>query len=147
MTNRTMHEASCLVLAALADGSQHGRGIITVVDRLSGGSFRLRAGTLFAVLDHLRASGLVCIDRAEVVGCRLLRYYKLTHACTGRTLADLGRGTRVGDAERDAAAAVLCEHFARGRLSAEELQTRLDVALRAITRGEISQATSDLPGS
>jgi hypothetical protein len=52
---------------------------------------------------------------------------------------------RVGDADRDAAAAALAEHFAQGRLTLEELDARLDAALAATTYGEISQATWDLP--
>jgi len=52
---------------------------------------------------------------------------------------------RVGDADRDAAAAALAEHFAQGRLTLEELDARLDATLGATTYGEISQATWDLP--
>jgi DNA-binding MarR family transcriptional regulator len=52
---------------------------------------------------------------------------------------------RVGDADRDAAAAALAEHFAQGRLTLDELDARLDAALAATTYGEISQATWDLP--
>jgi DNA-binding MarR family transcriptional regulator len=54
-------------------------------------------------------------------------------------------GIRVGDADRDAAAAVLGEHFAQGRLTLDELHTRLGAALAATTHGELSQATGDLP--
>jgi DNA-binding PadR family transcriptional regulator len=54
-------------------------------------------------------------------------------------------GIRVGDADRDAAAAVLGEHFAQGRLTLDELNTRLGAALAATTHGELSQATGDLP--
>jgi DNA-binding MarR family transcriptional regulator len=52
---------------------------------------------------------------------------------------------RVGDADRDAAAAALAEHFAQGRLTLDELNARLDTTLTAITHGELSQATRDLP--
>jgi hypothetical protein len=54
-------------------------------------------------------------------------------------------GVRVGDADRDAAAAALGEHFAQGRLTFDELSVRLDATLTATTHGELSQATSDLP--
>jgi hypothetical protein len=54
-------------------------------------------------------------------------------------------GVRAGDADRDAAAAALGEHFANGRLTLEELRARLDVALTAATHGELSQAAQDLP--
>jgi hypothetical protein len=52
---------------------------------------------------------------------------------------------RVGDADRDAAAAALGEHFAQGRLTLDELGARLDAALTATTHGELSQAAWDLP--
>jgi DNA-binding PadR family transcriptional regulator len=54
-------------------------------------------------------------------------------------------GMRVGDADRDAAAAALGEHFAQGRLTLDELNARLEATLTATTHGELSQATSDLP--
>ena len=50
-----------------------------------------------------------------------------------------------GDADRDAAAAALGEHFAQGRLTLDELNARLDATLTATTHGELSQAARDLP--
>jgi DNA-binding transcriptional ArsR family regulator len=52
---------------------------------------------------------------------------------------------RAGDADRDAAAAALGEHFARGRLTLDELNARLEATLTATTHGELSRATRDLP--
>jgi len=52
---------------------------------------------------------------------------------------------RAGDADRDAAAAALGEHFAQGRLTLDELSTRLDATLAATTHGELSLATGGLP--
>jgi DNA-binding MarR family transcriptional regulator len=52
---------------------------------------------------------------------------------------------RIGDADRDAAAAALAEHFAQGRLTPDELDARLDATFAATTHGEISHATWDLP--
>ncbi len=73
-----MQEATFLILTALADGSQHGYGIITEVKQISDGRVRLRAGTLYTALDRLRADGLVTMDREEIVDNRLRRYYRLT---------------------------------------------------------------------
>jgi DNA-binding MarR family transcriptional regulator len=56
-----------------------------------------------------------------------------------------GPQMRIGDSDRDAAAAALGEHFAQGRLSLAELDERLGAAFTATTRGEISRATWDLP--
>jgi DNA-binding PadR family transcriptional regulator len=54
-------------------------------------------------------------------------------------------GVRAGDADRDAVAAALGEHFAQGRLTLDELSARLDVTLTATTHGELSQVAQDLP--
>lgn len=54
---------------------------------------------------------------------------------------------RVGDAEREAAAAELREHFASGRLTQDELNERLDRAFAAKTRGDLNALMIDLPSS
>ena len=73
-----MQEATFLILTALADGSQHGYGIIAQVREISADRVRLRAGTLYAALDRLRADEVIDVDREEVVEGRLRRYYQLT---------------------------------------------------------------------
>jgi hypothetical protein len=52
---------------------------------------------------------------------------------------------RVGDAEREAVAAELREHYAQGRLSMEDFNERLDAAYAARTRGDLEKLISDLP--
>ena len=58
-----------------------------------------------------------------------------------------GAEWRVGDDERDAAAGQLREHYATGRLTMDEFQSRLDAAYAAVTAGELSRVTADLPGA
>ena len=53
---------------------------------------------------------------------------------------------RIGDAERDAAAADLGEHYAAGRLTFDELSERLDAAFSAKTFGQLARIMADLPG-
>jgi Domain of unknown function (DUF1707) len=53
---------------------------------------------------------------------------------------------RVGDAERDAAAADLGEHYTAGRLTLEELHERLEAVFAAKTFGQLARILSDLPG-
>jgi hypothetical protein len=52
---------------------------------------------------------------------------------------------RVGDTEREAVAAELREHYARGRLTLTEFNQRLDAAFAAKTQGDLTRITSDLP--
>jgi hypothetical protein len=52
---------------------------------------------------------------------------------------------RLSDAERESAAADLGEHFAQGRLTAEEHAERLEQVWAAKTRGEIAPIFRDLP--
>jgi len=91
MTSRAMQEATFLILTALAAGSQHGYGIITDVQAISGGRVQLKAGTLYAALERLRADKLVEVDREEIVDSRLRRYYRLTPAGAELLAAEAAR--------------------------------------------------------
>jgi hypothetical protein len=53
---------------------------------------------------------------------------------------------RIGDAERDAAAADLGEHYTAGRLTLDELNERLDAVFAAKTLGQLTRVMADLPG-
>jgi hypothetical protein len=53
---------------------------------------------------------------------------------------------RVGDTERDAAAADLGEHYTAGRLTLDELHERLEAVFAANTFGQLARIMSDLPG-
>ena len=52
---------------------------------------------------------------------------------------------RASDADRDRTAALLREHHAAGRLTAEEFHERMDRALEARTLGELDELMTDLP--
>jgi hypothetical protein len=54
-------------------------------------------------------------------------------------------GVRIGDAEREQAAADLGEHYAEGRLSQEEHAERLDAIWIARTRADLAPIFEDLP--
>jgi hypothetical protein len=58
-----------------------------------------------------------------------------------------GPGIRIGDAEREAAATSLREHYAAGRLTMEEFQERLDATFAAKTNLDLAKITADLPYS
>ena len=53
---------------------------------------------------------------------------------------------RISDAEREAAAAELGEHYAQGRITTEEHAERLDRIWASRTRGELAPVFRDLPG-
>jgi hypothetical protein len=53
---------------------------------------------------------------------------------------------RASDADRDRTAALLREHLAAGRLTAEEFHERLDLAYEARTLGQLDELLADLPG-
>src|SRR5690349_22466341 len=56
-----------------------------------------------------------------------------------------GYNVRVGDADREAIAAQLREHYADGRLTLEELNERLDQAFAAKTKADLNVVMRDLP--
>jgi len=57
----------------------------------------------------------------------------------------MASGLRIGDAEREAAAAALREHFAQGGLTLEEFQHRLGAVFAAKTDRDLTVVTGDLP--
>ena len=56
-----------------------------------------------------------------------------------------GYNVRVGDADREAVAAQLREHYADGRLTLEELNERLDQTFAAKTKADLNTVMRDLP--
>src|ERR1700693_5475053 len=83
VSKQSMQEPTFLILTALAAGAQHGYGIMTDVVRISDGRVRLRAGTLYAALDRLKADGLVTSDKEEIVDGRLRRYCRIPQSGNG----------------------------------------------------------------
>jgi hypothetical protein len=56
-----------------------------------------------------------------------------------------GNNVRVGDADREAVAAQLREHYADGRLTLEELNERIDQTFAAKTKADLNTVMQDLP--
>ncbi len=67
-------------------------------------------------------------------------------AATPAAAAGGPHALRIGDAERDAAAADLGEHYAAGRLTLDELNERLDAVFSSKTFGQLTRIMADLPG-
>lgn len=93
-----MGEPAFLILTALAAEPKHGYAVIEDVREISGGQVRLHTGTLYSVLDRLRESGLIEVDREEIVQSRLRRYYRLTGAGRERLAVETARLRRNADA-------------------------------------------------
>jgi hypothetical protein len=56
-----------------------------------------------------------------------------------------GPDLRIGDADREAAATSLREHYAQGRLTLDEFNQRLDAVFAATTQRQLNHITRDLP--
>jgi DNA-binding PadR family transcriptional regulator len=52
---------------------------------------------------------------------------------------------RISDHDREQATARLCDHFAEGRLTREELDERITAALNATTAGDLRRVMAELP--
>ncbi|MBO0802754.1 MAG: DUF1707 domain-containing protein [Nocardiopsaceae bacterium] len=77
-----------------------------------------------------------------------MRYYVPFPDWDGAPYKPLPRRVlRIGDADRDAAAADLGDHYAAGRLTLDELHDRLGEVLAATTHGQLWKVMADLPGS
>src|ERR1700677_1791597 len=99
---------------------------------------------------------LILIGRAARFGglarsplaCATVAIYRGFHYRLGLGEAvTSGFEMRVGDAEREAAAAEVREHFASGRLTQDELNQRLDQTFAAKTRGDLNAVFTDLPSA
>ncbi|WP_173745379.1 PadR family transcriptional regulator [Actinoplanes sp. TFC3] len=77
-----VHEATYLILTALAEQTLHGYGVVQAVQRLSAGEITLRPGTLYGALDRLAEQKLITVDHEQVVDGRLRRYYRLSASGT-----------------------------------------------------------------
>ncbi|HYP13847.1 MAG TPA: PadR family transcriptional regulator [Bryobacteraceae bacterium] len=97
-----LQPAAFHILVSLADKDRHGYSIMQEVDERTGGEVKLHAGTLYATLKKLLASGLIreLDERPDQDGDTRRRYYRLTHygrdtaQAEARRLAELVRQAR-----------------------------------------------------
>ncbi|MBV9094397.1 MAG: DUF1707 domain-containing protein [Streptosporangiaceae bacterium] len=121
-------------------GLPHGSPIICLRELGHAGYVRtdMTGGDTAQATVVLTCQGRAALDRYIVMLRHLPQVARQAHQVPAPDV-------RVGDADRDAAAASLGEHFAQGSLTLEELSVRLDATLTATTHGELSQAVQDLP--
>ena len=86
-----MREPTLLVLTSLAGGRKHGYALIADALDLSAGRVRLKAGSLYAVLDRLVGEGLVRAAGDEVVDGRARRYFEITESGIDALQAEVQR--------------------------------------------------------
>ncbi len=91
-----MTETAFWILTALAAGKRHGYAVLSDVERLSGGSVKLRVTTLYASLERLEREGRIGAAGDDVVDGRARRYYEIL---------DRGRDELVAEADQLAARA------------------------------------------
>ena len=80
MASKELREPTFLVLAALANGPQHGYALMQSIQESTQGEIMLRPGTLYTALDRLTADALIAVTGEEIVDGRPRRYYDLTDA-------------------------------------------------------------------
>jgi transcriptional regulator len=67
-----------LILKTLAVESMHGYGISVRIEQMSGGVFRLNAGSLFVALQRLQRAGFIKGEWKETENSRRAKYYVLS---------------------------------------------------------------------
>jgi DNA-binding PadR family transcriptional regulator len=100
VVSKPLHEPTFLILTALLPAPLHGYGLLSDIERLTGGRVRLRVGTLYAALDRLTDEGLVEVDSEETVNGRLRRTYCVTAAGSAALSAESDRMIALGNAAR-----------------------------------------------
>jgi PadR family transcriptional regulator, regulatory protein PadR len=78
MSSAPLREPTYFILTALAGGPAHGYRLLQLIEQLSDGRVRLRAGTLYAALDRLERDGYITLDSTEVEGGPPRRSFVLT---------------------------------------------------------------------
>ena len=71
-----------LILKSLALEQMHGLGIARRVEQITGGTFRVKPGSLFPALHRMEEEGWVTAEWGESENNRKAKYYRLTK--TGR---------------------------------------------------------------
>ena len=91
MRESELGEPAFWILTVLTAGQNHGYAIIRASEELSQGRVRLKATTLYSVLDRLVHEGELQAAGDEVVDGRLRRYFALTDSGEQRLTAEIDR--------------------------------------------------------
>jgi transcriptional regulator len=69
-----------LVMKALALGDLHGLGVSDRIEQITGGTFKVKPGSLFPALHRLEEAGWLDSSWGESENNRRAKYYRLTRA-------------------------------------------------------------------
>ena len=69
-----------LILKALSLGEMHGLGISRRIDQLTGGTFRVKPGSLFPALHRMEQAGWLVSSWGESENNRRAKFYRLSRA-------------------------------------------------------------------
>jgi transcriptional regulator len=76
-----------LILKSLVAGEMHGLGISRRIQQITGGTFAVKAGSLFPALHRMEEEGWISAFWGESENNRRAKYYRLTRA--GRKQLDV----------------------------------------------------------
>ena len=79
-TNLLQGTLDLLILKALSLGEMHGLGVSRRVEQLTGGTFRVKPGSLFPALHRMEQAGWLSSSWGESENNRRARFYSLTPA-------------------------------------------------------------------
>jgi transcriptional regulator len=69
-----------LILKSLGAGERHGLGVSRRIQQISGGTFVVKAGSLFPALHRMEESGWITAFWGDSENNRRAKYYRLTKA-------------------------------------------------------------------
>lgn len=79
-TNLLQGTLDLLILKALSLGEMHGLGVSRRVEQLTGGTFRVKPGSLFPALHRMEQAGWLASSWGESENNRRAKFYRLTRA-------------------------------------------------------------------
>lgn len=101
--SRGLSQAAIHILLAIGPDERHGYAIMTEIDRLTAGRFRIGPGTLYTTIKRLLAAGLIEESDARpdpALDDQRRRYYRLTPAGRSVTASEVRRLESLVDSAR-----------------------------------------------
>lgn len=94
-TNLLQGTLDLLILKTLSLGELHGLGVSCRVEQITGGTFKVKPGSLFPALHRMEESGWLASSWGESENNRRAKYYRLTRAGRKQLEAETGEWERI----------------------------------------------------